>query len=273
MNWIVETSPYNECSGGSIAQHKLCHMLCEAGESGYLTTHEKRPGWRGGYADPLDIQLMEGVMILPEASSNKVYTGLMPVIRWILFTPGVFCPQPAYSQDEMIYLYSEYYTLPSRFKVHGILGVYDFKKDFFVNEGRERSGTCYTMRKGMNKRPDQHPKDAIYFERSQQKSDAWLKETFNTCERFISYDDVTMLSLFAAMCGCESVVVPGELPADEWRRKIPYLRYGISYGTSMKEMAYAYDTLGEIPENIERLEKESEDQVQGMIEHVKEALC
>jgi hypothetical protein len=271
MKWVVDTSAYNEASGGSIALHKLAHQLCLQGEEAYLTTKQKRGGWLGGYVDALDVCLMDGVMILPEMTVSKIWSGIMPIVRWILLTPPN--GHGSYPPDEMIYLYSKYYQVASHCKVHGILGVYDFKRDFFVDEGRGRSGVCHTFRKGVGKEPNKHPVDSEFFDRAHHKSDAWLKELFNTKERFVSYDDVTMLSLFAAMCGCESVVVPGPLSAEEWRERIPYLRYGVAYGTSRYEISRAYQTLSEIPANLERLEKESELQISEMIQHVKEALC
>jgi hypothetical protein len=82
-----------------------------------------------------------------------------------------------------------------------------------------------------------------------------------------------MLSLFAAMCGCESVVVPGRLEAEQWREEIPYLRYGIAYGDSQYELDRARDTRSEIPSNLARLDRESSQQIDGLIQHVKESLC
>lgn len=273
MNWIVDVPPYDETTGGSIALHKLAHILESIGEKAYLTTKEKKQGWLGGYVDNLDLQFIDAVWVANENTSVTPFNKRFPWVTWILLTPGQLYGPRYFRPDEMIYLYSRYYTMNPAFKVHGILGVYDFKPEVFVDEGRERKGECYTIRKGIHKIRNCHKPDAISFDRMHKKSDSWLRETFNTCKKFISYDDVTMLSLFAAMCGCESVVVPGDLPAHEWRLKIPYLRYGIAYGDSQYELDRAKETRPEILPNIERLEQESDEQVREMVAHVKEALC
>jgi hypothetical protein len=272
VNWIVDVSPYDETVGGSIVLHKLAHLLEQRGEKAYLTTREKKSGWMGGYVDKLEMQLMEDVVyVAHEDTMVTEFNKRFPFLRWILFTPGVFSGNGVFRPNEMIYLYSRYYKVNPNYKVHGILGVYDFKTGLFVDEHKPRSGECYTVRKGVDKKVGQHT--GVRLSRSHKKTDTELKDLFNSCKRFVSYDDVTMLSLFAAMCGCESVVVPGPLPAHEWRLKIPYLRYGIAYGDSQYELDRAKETRGEILPNIERLEKESSQQIDEMVAHVKESLC
>jgi hypothetical protein len=248
-------------------------MLCLEGEQAYVTTPERNPEWLGGYADPLDIQMLDAVFVCGEWVIPGIYGGRFPTVRWILYTPGLRTQVIDYPKSEMLYLYSKYYTVDERHKIHGILGVYDFKQDFFVNQHKERKGTCYTIRKGGLKRLNQHPEGSSHFEWTPPQPDSYFLNLFNSKERFISYDDVTMFSLFAALCGCESIVVPGDLSAEEWREKIPYLRYGVSYGFSQYERDRARDTRSLIPENLKRLEKESTEQVKGLVVHVKEALC
>ena len=268
MNWIIYAGPYDETSGGSIALHKLADMLCRNGEVACLTTPKKNPEWMGGYADAYDVATMDyAVVIYPEIAVGNPLGQGFPTIRWILNTPGVMGGNGVFGPDDVVLLYSRYYSVSPKYKVSGILGVYEFKRDVFVDKGLERKGECYIVRKGRKKglvssglRLDGYAGDAA------------LVEAFNTRERFTSHDDVTMLSLFAAMCGCESVVIPGPLTADEWREKIPYLRYGVAYGDSQYERDRAKDTRSLIPENLLALEKESREQTLDMIQ-LMEAQC
>ena len=56
---------------------------------------------------------------------------------------------------------------------------------------------------------------------------------------FISYDTLTAYSIFAVLCGCESIVIPDEgVSIDDWYPDYED-RYGISYGFSNLEEAAA----------------------------------
>ena len=57
-----------------------------------------------------------------------------------------------------------------------------------------------------------------------------IAELFKRSKTFVSYDLYTAYSTFAALCGCDSVVIPQEgINVDQW---IPdqYHRAGIAYG-------------------------------------------
>ena len=67
-----------------------------------------------------------------------------------------------------------------------------------------------------------------------------IADVFNRSKYCISYDTQTLLSKYAAICGCISIVIPEYgVSKQEWRPNIED-RYGIAYG--MDELDWAVDT-------------------------------
>ena len=59
-------------------------------------------------------------------------------------------------------------------------------------------------------------------------ADMWI--IFNRVERCISYDPYTMYSHFAALCGCNSIIIPAEGVTKEAWYSDPADSYGLGYG-------------------------------------------
>ena len=56
-------------------------------------------------------------------------------------------------------------------------------------------------------------------------------EIFNQCAYCVSYDPYTMLSSYAAVCGCVSVVVPQDgIPKEMWQPSDSEFANGVAYG-------------------------------------------
>ena len=74
-----------------------------------------------------------------------------------------------------------------------------------------RKGSAYLVRKGRGKKLDQHPAHFVHIDPLQEKmNDQEAADFFNGIETFISYDDMTFMSVQAALCGCKSIIIPGE---------------------------------------------------------------
>lgn len=55
-----------------------------------------------------------------------------------------------------------------------------------------------------------------------------MAAVFNQCEQFISYDYSTVYTLYAALCGSDSIVVPQDgITAERWLDAFPF---GVTYG-------------------------------------------
>ena len=83
-----------------------------------------------------------------------------------------------------------------------------------------------------------------------------VNNIFNNCEVFYSYDEATMYSQFAVICGCLSIVIPGEhADRKEWVQNHDLGRYGVAYGTQEAELNHARATQSKLLELIEEKEK------------------
>ena len=94
-----------------------------------------------------------------------------------------------------------------------------------------------------------------------------IAKIFNECKYFVSYDLYTMYSVYAAMCGCISIVVPMDgLSKEAWRPE-PERRYGIAYGED--DIEFAISTRNLLLEELDRQEAENLETVKLFIEKTK----
>lgn len=68
-----------------------------------------------------------------------------------------------------------------------------------------------------------------------------IARVFNQVEYCISYDPHTYYSVYAAMCGCKSIIVPLEGISKEQWQPVEEFRYGLAYGED--ELEHARQTL------------------------------
>ena len=87
----------------------------------------------------------------------------------------------------------------------------------------------------------------------------WIKWYFRKSKYFISYDEHTAYSIFAVLCGCISVVIPGEGVDIETWYPSEEDRYGIAYGLNDLDRAKA--TSGLVKKHILDEENKSSDRV------------
>ncbi len=169
-------------------------------------------------------------MIYPEIVEGNPL-GARHVVRWLLNKPGAITGQVAYGLDELIFHYAPHF-LP-----HGHQAVDDTRlyirhiptHIYHQTNFGPRLGTCHLVRKGRDLDEVHHPSDSIQIDGLPHELVARI---FNVCEEFISYDLHTAYSLFAALCGCKSVVVPREgITMESWKSgSSENERAGIAYG-------------------------------------------
>ncbi len=108
-----------------------------------------------------------------------------------------------------------------------------------TNFGSRVAGSkCYIVRKGANRTDLPKKFDGPVLD---DLAEIEKVEAFNRYEYCISYDTQTGYSDIAALCGCISVVIPEEGKKPDDYRKEGTL-YGIAYGFSEEEIAYAKET-------------------------------
>jgi hypothetical protein len=285
INFIVCAPPFNENSGGTIFLHELANSLNRRGENAKLwpMTPIRKPGLRRKFeralrGNPYRTSPDLNTPVATRADVTDATVAVYPevqlgnpvqarhVARWLLYTPGKRNPYQ-FGDDEMYFRVDEFADMPEL--TGGAPDLFMWKVNrTYRNENRpDRSGTCFIVRKwGDGPRPPL-PENAIQLDGMSHEE---INEVFNRCETFYSYDDATMYSQYAAICGCLSVVLPsGEGSRDQMLANHMLGRYGIAYGLEEEKIAHAIATRDKVLDLLLEREREGERTVDRFIELTK----
>lgn len=248
LKYLVVAPSFSPDVGGIIFQHELVHALNSLGEEAYLWP--QGPTYKQGRRERLRRWLRpENLDINPELNTPiaqksdlgdnavVVYSeivlgnplGVKNVVRWLLYKPGLRHPYD-FTENEMYFRDFEKADLPEVTGGAPDLFLWKINRTYRNENRTGRKGACYALRKGDYKPriPQTETPDAVLIDGL---SHAEINGIFNRCEVFYSYDEATMYSQYAAICGCQSVVIPGE-HADraDWAGHHDLCRYGVAYG-------------------------------------------
>ncbi len=254
--FIIYTYRYNDDIGGIVVQHKLCHLLNELGQQAYLwpnykpiytkqnpiksilaflkyfrkSIHRKyavNPLWNTPVADYKDLE--NAIVIYAEIVEGNPLQA-KNVVRWLLHKPGFHSQKIKFGINELYFFYLKAYTENLSFVVdeENLLFLPNNREETYHQTNfRERKGSCYILRKGKGREIIHDLSNSILIDG---KSHQEIAKIFNEVTYCISYDTYTMYSMYAAMCGCISVVIPeNNISKEEWLPE-PERRYGIAYG-------------------------------------------
>ena len=116
----------------------------------------------------------------------------------------------------------------------------------------KRIGTEYCVRKAKNKKIVHDLSNSILIDDMPHEE---ISKIFKKVEKFISYDEHTTYSYFAALCDCDSIVIPTEgVSEEEWLPNVED-RYGLSYG--FENIDSARETRRLLPNFLQQLEERS----------------
>ncbi len=296
--FLICAPSYSQNNGGSIVLHKLCHLINELDQEAYLfpiienlelnkfnykevlirffKKHLREPFRRFKTIPnlktptikklPPNLSTDEWVVIYPEiVFGNPVKA--KNVVRWLLHDPdfnqktGVHDKNFYFGKGELYFRIGPWFKnfeYPGSTTSKSFLQVFHFPLDLFNMEGAStnRSGSAYAIRKGKHKKIVHDLKDSILIDDLKHEE---IAQIFKSVKTFISYDPVTTFSYFAALCGCDSVVIPEEnLSESEWMPN-PEDRYGLAYG--FENINKARETLSLLPERFKKIESSSKSNV------------
>lgn len=286
MKYYIYAPEYNENSGGSVVLHRLCHLInaidgCEA----YLVplvpeklsivnvracffnmlsiakwiimgrfikrTYKTNRNWCTPVLTKFFVRDHErSVVIYPETTYGNPLNA-KNVVRWFLHQPGYFTKEVCVGLNELYYKFNagiqDFNYCFSTLSKHELKVIYYPLEHYNLNGvGDKKVGCCHLIRKGKGK-ATVHPESSISIDDMTHEQ---VAEIFKKSARFISYDDYTAYSLFAVLCGCESIVVPTEgVTKDQWYPD-PADRYGLAYGFSQEELEWARQTKNKVLEHI-----------------------
>lgn len=129
----------------------------------------------------------------------------------------------------------------------------------------QRKGTAYCLRKGKHKKIEHDLENSVLIDG---KSHQEIADIFKRVKTFISYDAYTGYSMFAALCGADSIVIPDEGMSElEWYPEVSQ-RYGVAYGFNRLDLARS--TQVKVLEEVLQKENEIEDTVHKFVNEVSD---
>jgi hypothetical protein len=243
---VVCCPEFDEKSGGSVVLHELFRLLdgvTSVTKIKLIPVRSEGPhGWTltPENVDRSTIKMCgtgDVVVIYPESVFGNPL-GARRVIRWLLNTPGLICDTHIDFQSESVYSYMPSFGKnypPLRISVRPQLPKVCSKKTI---------GVAFLVKKALKYRYE-----------LPQIDDSWVCIDHLTFDQqltilsrstyFISFDPHTMLSIFATMLGCRSLVpqVAGKAQADLYpEAKIPFV-YGDFHGANfgvLRELAEVF---------------------------------
>ncbi|WP_373767877.1 WavQ [Glaesserella sp.] len=295
MQFFIYAPTYNPNNGGGIVLHRLCHIINEQTPySAYLVpfgypvkgVKKIRRWFRGTHIKPRDYIThhlwntpvwsstkipSDGVAIYPEMTEGNPL-GVNHVVRWLLHQPGFHTGKIQYGSNELYFKFNsairDFHHENSVLSKNELKVIY-YPIDIYHNEQLETTRdieSCYMIRKGSNK-TFIHDENSVGLDG---KSHQECAAIFRRAKRFICYDDYTAYSIFAILCGCESIVVPAEDVAIEQWYPNETDRYGIAYGFSEEQLNWARQTKHKVFEHVQAEHKLSENRALVCITEIKE---
>ena len=294
MSYIVVAPDYNENDGGAIVLHHLCHELNRLGESATLWPMRRLRFSKSGmnvrlkkyktmakeWVNGVDFRTNpelntpisswfavseSSIVIYPEVIAGNPLAA-KNVVRWLLHQPGFHTGVVDYDAEDYIFKFDDFAEVPA-ITGSGLPQLFLFViHPAYENEGRkDRKGSCYILRKGAGRDLVHELEDSIKIDGLPHDV---VADIFNQCETFYSYDEATMYSQFAALCGCVSVVIPKSFETrEQWSKNHPLAKYGVAYG--VHDRSHAIETQPLLMQYLNDLEAEGRSSVEEFVSLTK----
>lgn len=261
MNFSIPIPNYPDPGcGGVCALYQLADALTQYGDVEVVVCFDKM---LRGYSPARS----DAIAILAEHYGPLAWPR---TVRWMLNLPSYVGNADWYANDSMVWLWNESYRYPAPQGIEGVFFTVDLRRNVFYDRRQKRSGTCHLVRKGAAKpRLPETTGTLCIDDYASRGGDAYLADVFNRHETFVSYDHATMVTTMAAMCGCETIVIPdGVRSVEEVIQQDPLWLSGIAWGCDDCERARA--TRRYLPLMLDRYEHSSRQSIAAFVEKCKE---
>ena len=196
------------------------------GESSYLYCTIKNPDYQGTIINLLEFNKLSKeltIVIYPEIIVGNPLNSSF-VVRWLLNSPKIIAGDDIYDKNDLVFKFVPNLKTNNEDKVCGELRAVELYLDIFKDLKYPRiTKNAHFIHKGKNKNLIYHPTDSVLLQTHENFYDR--AKLFNRIENFLSYDEMTFVSIQAALCGCNSIVVPKEnLSKEEWSKN-PFFKY------------------------------------------------
>ncbi len=298
--FIIFAGSYSEDSGGTVVLHQLCHLLNTNGYEAYLypafktaILHQEKwfkplmsilyASFKAKYLRPLktlsnlktpiftkDTNKIEDeyIVIYAEGVTGNPLNA-KNVVRWLLHKPGYNYKGVFFGNSELIFSYNPDYSFDFSLPFSKLANTRLYiplanLHHYNQNPGlpyEQRAGVAYCIRKGKGKAFVQDHKNDILIDGLTHSE---IASIFRRVKAFISYDTRTAYSVFASICGADSVIIPDQgTSIYEWAPE--ELRNGLSYG--FENISWARKTRHHL---IDMVQKDIEETNQIVNEFVSE---
>lgn len=252
--YVIWSPPFSINSGGILCLHYLCHLLNKLYFDAYIY-YRNNTSYVNHYG--LDINIWPNnhilddktIVIYPEIVDNNPLNG-KNIVRWLLHKPGFWTGRVNYGSDDLIVAYGKHmggglYTITDQ----QLLNIVYIMNNIYSNLDLPRKNVCFSVRK-CKKYSKSHPENSICIDG---KSHEEINHIFNICHTFISYDTYSYYSVYASLCGCDSVIIPEHgVSKEQWRPDIKDT-YGLAYG--FDDIEYARSTRNLLIDDINNRKK------------------
>ena len=274
MKFIIHSFNFSKQWGGVLVLHKLGQILSDIGYEVYLIANNTIDNSKAKLISEEYAKTIANddktITIYPEVITGNPLNA-KKVVRWILYHPGINGGDKIYSNDELIFTYSDYFTANTIYEGSPKLFIFDSHKDFFKNYNNIRNNlTCSLVKKGSNKNLNILTNTHIIdqFLNGPEINNNLLK-IFNQYSTFISLDHATYHSTQAALCGCISIVIPEEgVNKEQWQESLPLMKYGVAYG--LDDIQWAIETQPLVYKHLTDLEEVSKNTINNFLKIIKD---
>lgn len=197
------------------------------------------------------------------------------VVRWIMNTPGLLGGKGIYDVNDHIFQYHTWFKVNEKYQVQGELRAIDLNYHLSTYQNQNipnRKPGAYLIRKGTNKTFNQHPEGFIHADPILENcSDEEAADFFNRIETFVSYDDMTFISVQAALCGCSSIIIGGEGDRSVENLKKVNRINGVAYGWD--DLEWANTTMPLLRPHYEKINQENLETIRNFRDYCYKNIC
>jgi hypothetical protein len=186
----------------------------------------------------LNLQSEDVIVIYPEVTLGNPLNA-KNVARWILYKVGFNGGNAnLHGSNDLIFGFKKEYSCDKCIiDEFNLIKVFHVMDDVYMNYNQNpRTESCFMIRKGKKWHSsfNQHPNDSIDIKGLSHQA---ISKVFNRCHTFYSYDPHSTYSKYAALCGCDSIVIPpANLKSQDWVLS-DHDRYGVAFGEKDIERA------------------------------------
>lgn len=261
--YYIEAPPYRRTSSGIRVLHMLCHALNLMGEEAYVTTTVTQPSLRTPSLTEEIVRRHEAlglnpIVVYPEVVAGNPRRGAS-VVRYLLNRPGLLGGSADLDPTELIYGYGEQ-VLPSHVDRENVLFIPHMDLTIFNNQDNpldsRRSGSLLYVGR-YHEALKLYPElvaNTVLITHDWPESHEELAALFRRSASLHCFES-TGVALEAAICGCPTIIhfspyFNGTMVAEKEHGK-----YGIAFGDSPDEVAFAHATAARMWDSYKDAEK------------------